>query len=97
MKSRSFTALLPARCAKKNRTPNKIAAAKSGATAQTTTALVSRDATAASHAVEKRATTTKSAADAAMALTQLRNTEVKPQDSSVSPAARMRSTKDMLI
>ena len=88
MKSRSFTALRPARCAKKKRTPRSMAAAKSGATAHTTTALVSRDATAASHAVENNATTTSKAALAAMALTQLRNTEVKPQLSSVSPAAR---------
>ena len=33
MKSKSLTALRPARCAKKKRTPNRIAAAKSGATA----------------------------------------------------------------
>ena len=68
-----------------------MAAANSGATAHTTTAPLSRDATAASHAVEKRATTTNKAALAAMALTQLRNTEVKPQLSSVSPAARMKT------
>ena len=88
MKSKSLTARRPALWAKKNRTPSKIAAANKGATAHTTTALVSRDATAASHAVEKRATTTNKAALAAMALTQLRSTDVKPQLSSVSPAAR---------
>ena len=48
MKSRSLTARRPALWAKKNRTPSKIAAANKGATAHTTTALVSRDATAAS-------------------------------------------------
>ena len=55
LKSKSLTARRPALWAKKNRTPNKIAAAKSGATAQTTTAPLSRDATAASHAVENSA------------------------------------------
>jgi len=66
--------------------------AKSGATAHTTTALLSRDATAASHAVEKRSMTMSKTADAAMPFDHMRSTDAKPHHWSSSPTDCIKSS-----